>query len=58
MPGNYLMFRRLATPTRVQLTNGQVFHAKYQRVARNVLSERVRVRRTYVRKTGAQRQQK
>ena len=52
------MFRRLATPTRVQLTNGQVFHAKYQRVARNVLSERVRVRRTYVRKTGAQRQQK
>lgn len=45
-------------PKRVQLANGRVFFAKYQRVDRNVLLETVGVRRTYVRKIGPRRQQK
>lgn len=45
-------------PKRVQLANGRVFFAKYQRVDRNVLLETVGVRRTYVRKIGPKRQQK
>ena len=51
MPRNNILLR-LATPKWVQLPSEQVFYAKYQRVARNVLLERVRVRRTNLRKIG------
>ena len=56
MPRNNILLRRLPAPKRVQLPNGQVFFAKYQWVGRDRLPERVRVRRTYVRKIGSRRQ--
>ena len=56
MPRNNILVRRLAAPKRMQLPNSRVFYAKYQRVAGNVLPERVKVKRTYIRKIGLQRQ--
>ena len=56
MPRKNIHLRKLATPKRVQLPKGRVFSAKHQRVPRNVLPKRVRVRRTCVRKIGPRKQ--
>ena len=56
MPRNNILLQRLPAPKRVQLPNGRVFFAKYQRVGRDRLPERVKIRRTYVRKIGPRRQ--
>ena len=56
MPRNNILLQRLPAPKRVQLPNGRVFFAKYQRVGRDRLPERVRIRRTYVIKIGPRRQ--
>ena len=56
MPRNNILLQRLPAPKRVQLPNGPVFFAKYQWVGRDRLPERVRVRRTYVRKIGSRQQ--
>lgn len=58
MPRNNILVRTLAAPKRMQLPNSRVFYAKYQRVAGNALPERVKVKRTYIRKIGLQRQQR
>ena len=58
MPRNNILMRRLAALKRMQLPNGRVFYAKYQRVAGNVLPERVKFKRTYIRKIGLQRQRR
>lgn len=58
MPRNNILIRRLAAPKRMQLPNGRMFYAKYQRVAGNVLPKRVKIKRTYIRKIGLQRQQR
>ena len=50
MPRNNILLERLPAPKRVQLSNGRVFFAKYHRVSRDRLPERVRIRRTYFRK--------
>ena len=47
MPGNNILLRRFSTPKRVQLLNGPVFFAKYQRVSRHALTP---TDVTYVRK--------
>ena len=47
MPRNNILLERLPAPKWVQLSNGRVFFAKYQRVSRDRLPERVRIRRTY-----------
>ena len=56
MSRNNILLQRLPAPKRVQLPNGQVFFAKYQRVGRDRLPERVRIRRTCVRKIGPRQQ--
>ena len=56
MPRNNIQLRRLPAPKRLQLPNVRVFFAKYQRVGRDRLPERVRIRRAYVRKIGSRRQ--
>ena len=56
MPRNNPLMRRLPAPNRVQLPNGRVFFARYQRVNRHALAPtQVRVVRTYVRKIGPRR---
>ena len=53
MPRNNILLRRLEAPKWVQLPNGCVFFAKYQKVGRCALTlTRVRIARTYVRKIG------
>ena len=57
MPRNNILLQRLPQPRRVQLPNGRVFFAKYQRVGRHVLNPTpVKINRTYVRKFGPRRQ--
>ena len=56
MSRNNILLQRLPAPKRVKLPNGRVFFAKYQGVGRDILPERVRIRRTYVRKIGPRRQ--
>ena len=57
MPRNNILLRRFPAPKWVQLPNGRVFFAKYQRVGRHALTlTYVRTARTYVRKFGARRQ--
>ena len=57
MPRNNILLRRLPAPKRVQLPNGCVFFAKYQRVSRHALTmTHVRIVRTYVRKIRLRRQ--
>ena len=56
MPRNNILLQRLPAPKRVQLPNGRVFFAKCQRVGRDRLPERVRIRKTFVRKIGPRRQ--
>ena len=56
MPRNNILLKRLPAPKRLQLPNGRVFFAKYQRFGRDKLPERVKIRRTYVRKIGPRRQ--
>lgn len=58
MPRNNILLRKFAMPKRVQLPNGRVIYAKYQKFARNVLLERVKVGITNVRKIGPRRQRK
>ena len=49
--------RRLPAAKRVQLPNGRVFFAKYERVNRHALAPtQVRIGRTYVRKIGPRQQ--
>ena len=53
MPRNNILLRRLPAPKWVQLPNGGVFFAKYQRVDRHALTPtQVRIARTYVQKIG------
>ena len=56
MPKNNILLQSLPVPKYVQLPNGRVFFAKHQRVGRDKLPERVRIRRTYIRKIGPRRQ--
>ena len=56
MPRNNILLKRLPAPKRLQLPNCRVFFAKYQRFGRDKLPERVKIRRTYVRKIGPRRQ--
>ena len=57
MPRNNILLWRLPNPRCIQLPNGHVFFAKYQRVNRHTLaSTQVRIARTYVRKIGQRRQ--
>ena len=57
MPRNNILLRRLPAAKWVQLPNGHVFFAKYQRVGRHALTPtRVRISRTYIRKIGPRRQ--
>ena len=46
MPRTNILLQRLPAPKRMQLPNGRVFFAKYQRVGRDRLPERVRIRIT------------
>ena len=49
MPRNNVLLRRLPAAKRVQLPNGRVFFAKYERVNRHALAPtQVRIGRTYV----------
>ena len=56
IPRSNILLQRHLAPKRVQLPNGRVFFAKYQRVGRYRLPERLRIRRTYVRKIKPRRQ--
>ena len=56
MPRNNVLLQRLSGPKRVQLPSGHVFFAKYQRVVRDGLPERVKIRKTQVTKIGHRRQ--
>ena len=56
MPRNNILLQRFPEPRYIKLPNGRVFFVKYQRVGRERLPERVKIRRTYVRKTGPRRQ--
>ena len=57
MPRNNILLQRLPSPKCVQLPNGRVFYARYQKVSRHVLNPtRVKIARTYVRKIGLRRQ--
>ena len=54
MPRNNILLQRLPAPKWVQLPNGRVFFAKYQRVNRHTLTPtQVRIARTYIWKIGA-----
>ena len=55
-PRNNILLERFPEPRYIKLPNGRVFFVKYQRVGRERLPERVKIRRTYVRKTGPRRQ--
>ena len=46
MPRNNVLLQRLPGPKRVQLPSSHVFFAKYQRVVRDGLPERVKIRKT------------
>ena len=51
MSRNNILLQRLPVPKWVQLPNGRVFFAKYQRVNRHALElTKVRIARIYVRK--------
>ena len=53
MPRNNILLRKLPLPKWVQLPNGCVFFAKYQRAGRHALAlTRARIARTYIRKIG------
>lgn len=52
MPRDNILLGSFPTPKTIQLPNGQVFFAKYQRVGWAALPQRVRNRRTYQRKIG------
>ena len=57
MPRSNILLQRLPARKRIQLPNGRVFFAKYQRVGRHALTPtRVRIAGTYVRKIGPRRQ--
>ena len=57
MPRNNILRQIVPAPKRVQLPNGCVFFAKYQRVGRHVLTPtRVKIARTYNRKIGPRQQ--
>ena len=57
MPRNNILLQRLPAAKRLQLPNGPVFFAKYQRVGRHVLAPTcVRIARTYVKKIRPRRQ--
>lgn len=56
MPRNNVLLQRLPGPKRVQLPSSHVFFAKYQRVVRDGLPERVKIRKTQVTKIGHRRQ--
>ena len=53
---NNILLLRLPAPKQVQLPNGRVFFAKYQRVGRDRQAECVKIRRISVRKIGSRRQ--
>ena len=53
---NNILLLRLPAPKQVQLPNGRVFFAKYQRVGRDRQADCVKIRRTSVRKIGSRRQ--
>ena len=55
MPRYNILLQRLPAPKRMQLPNGRVIFAKYQRVGRQRLPECIRIRRTYTRKIVARR---
>ena len=55
MPRNNILLEVLPAPKRVQLPNGRVCFAKCQKVVRERLPERVRIRRTYARRIGPRR---
>ena len=57
MPRNNILLQRLPQPRRVQLPNGRVFFAKYQRVGRCVLNPvHLRINRTHLQKVVSRRQ--
>ena len=57
VPRNNILLRRLPAPKRLQLPNGCVFFAKYQRVNRHAPAPfQVRIARTYVQKIGSRQQ--
>ena len=59
MPRNNILPQRLTTPRRVQLPNGRVFFAKYERANRHALAPtQVKINRNYVGKIGQRRQRK
>ena len=57
MPRNNTLLRRLPDSKLVQLPNGLIYFAKYQRLCRHALTPtRVRIARTYIRKIRLRRQ--
>ena len=53
VPRNNILLQRLPEPKHVQLPNGRLFYARYQKVDRQMLNPtHVKIARTYVRKTG------
>ena len=46
-PRDNIVLIKRKNPKRVQLPNGRVFYAKYQRVSRDALPGNVRIRRKY-----------
>lgn len=53
--GKSILLRKRTVPKKVQLPDGRIFYAKYERVGGTNLPPNVNVRRTYTRRIGTRR---
>ena len=53
-----ILLRKRAVPKRVQLPDGRIFYARYERIGKANYPKNVSVRRTYTRTIGPKRQRK
>lgn len=55
LTGNNILLRERTVPRKVQLPDGRIFYAKYERIGGTNLPPNVNVRRTYTRMIGTRR---